>query len=192
MILVNNQLGAQFFIYVYFYSSHVSGSHVPIIRRIIYQCDTCPKHVKVKWSRYRPGVTQRVGRGIALLFHDRSTRRRWVVSSTPRPHFTPWKDPVPIVQEVGWAAGPVRTGGKSRPHRDLIPNRPARNSVAIPTELPSPRPKHVENSNKRTVHEKLCVKLVIYKDCPGCSERKKSVCSPTLHGLNEFNLHGLT
>ena len=38
--------------------------------------------VKVKWSRYRPGVDQRVGRGIALLFHDRGTRRGWVVSST--------------------------------------------------------------------------------------------------------------
>ena len=31
--------------------------------------------VKVKISRYRPGVAQRVGRGIALLFHDRGTRR---------------------------------------------------------------------------------------------------------------------
>jgi len=35
MILVNNQLDAQFFMYVYFYPLHVSGSHVPIIRRII-------------------------------------------------------------------------------------------------------------------------------------------------------------
>jgi len=35
MILVNNKLEAQFFMYVYFYSLHVSGSHVPIIRRII-------------------------------------------------------------------------------------------------------------------------------------------------------------
>ena len=35
IILVNNQLDAQFFMYVYFYSLHVSGSHVPIIRRII-------------------------------------------------------------------------------------------------------------------------------------------------------------
>jgi hypothetical protein len=43
---------------------------------------------QVKWSRYRPGVTQRVGRGIAVLFHDRGTRRWWVVSITPRPHFT--------------------------------------------------------------------------------------------------------
>ena len=35
MILAHNQLDPQFFIYVYFYSLHVSGSHVPIIRRII-------------------------------------------------------------------------------------------------------------------------------------------------------------
>ena len=80
--------------------------------------------VKVKWSRYRPGVAQRVGIGIALLFHDRCTRRVWVVSSTPRPHFTPGKDPVPILQGAGWAPGPVWTGGKSRPHRDSIPDRP--------------------------------------------------------------------
>ena len=34
-VFVNNQLDAQFFfMYVYFYSLHVSGSHVPIIRRI--------------------------------------------------------------------------------------------------------------------------------------------------------------
>jgi len=81
---------------------------------------------KVKFSRYRHGVAQRVGRGIALLFHDRGTRRGWVVSITPRPHFTPGKDPVPILEEAGWAQGLVWTGGKSRPHRDSIPDRPAR------------------------------------------------------------------
>jgi len=57
----------------------------------------CKLSKKVKWSRYRPGVVQRVGRGIVLLFHDRGTRRGWVVSSTPRPHFTSGKDPVPIL-----------------------------------------------------------------------------------------------
>jgi len=61
--------------------------------------------VKVKFSRYRPGVAQRVGRGITLLFHDRGTRNGWVVSSTPRPHFTPGKEAVPILQEAGWAQG---------------------------------------------------------------------------------------
>ena len=67
-----------------------------------------------------------MGRGIALPFHDRGTRRGWVVSSTPRPHFTPGKDPVPILQEAGWTPGSVWTGGKSRHHRDSIPDRPAR------------------------------------------------------------------
>jgi len=46
-------------------------------------------------------MAQRVGRGIALLFHDRGTRRGSVVSSTARPHFNPGKDPVPILQEAG-------------------------------------------------------------------------------------------
>jgi len=98
----------------------------------------CTALVKVKWSRYRPSVAQRVGRGIALLFHDCGTRRGWVVSSMHQPHFTPGRDPVPILQEAGWAPGPVWMGGKSRPNRDSIPDSPARSSVAIPTELPGP------------------------------------------------------
>ena len=35
-----------------------------------------------------------------------------MVSSTSRPQFNPGKDPVPILQEAGWAPGPVWTGGK--------------------------------------------------------------------------------
>ena len=49
-----------------------------------------------------------------------------MVSSTPRPYFTPGKEPVPILQKAGWAPGPVWTVRKSRPHRDSIPDRPAR------------------------------------------------------------------
>jgi len=93
--------------------------------------------LKVKWSCYRPGVAQRVGRGITLLFHDRDTRRGWVVSITPRPHFTPRKDPVPILQEAVWAPGPIWTVGKSRPHRDLIPDRPARNQSLYRMSYPA-------------------------------------------------------
>jgi len=33
------------------------------------------------------------------------------------------KDTVPILQEAGWAPGPVWAGEKSRPRRDLIPDR---------------------------------------------------------------------
>jgi len=99
--------------------------------------DMEPCSIKVKWSRYRPGVAQRVGRLMALLFHDRGTRRGWVVSSTPRPHFTPWKDPVPILQEAGWAPGPVWTGGKSRSHRDSIRDRLARSQSLYRQSYPA-------------------------------------------------------
>ena len=92
---------------------------------------------KVKCSRYRPDVAQKVGRGIALLFHDGGTRRGWVVSSMPRPHFTPGKDPVPILQEAGWAPRPVWTDGKSCPHRDSIPDRPARSQSLYRLSYPA-------------------------------------------------------
>jgi len=60
------------------------------------------------------------------------------VSPTPRPPLPLGKTPVPILQEAGWVPVPVWTGGKSRPHWDSIPDRPARSSVAILTELPGP------------------------------------------------------
>jgi hypothetical protein len=63
-----------------------------------------------------------------------------VVSSTTRSHFTPGKDPVPIVKEAGWAPGPVWTGGKPRSHWDSIPGPSSPWSVALPTELPGPQP----------------------------------------------------
>ena len=63
------------------------------------------KSKKVKWSRYRPGVAQRVGRGIALLFHDRGTRRGWVVSTTPRPHLPPGKTRYPFYRRLGGPQG---------------------------------------------------------------------------------------
>jgi len=65
--------------------------------------------VKVRWSRYRPGVAQRVGRGISLLFHDRGTRRGWVVSSTPRPHLSPGKSRYPFYRRLG---GPQDRSGQ--------------------------------------------------------------------------------
>ena len=52
-------------------------------------------------------------RGITLLFHDHGTRRGWGVSVTLRSIFTPGKVQVPIVQEAGWAPGPVWTGAEN-------------------------------------------------------------------------------
>jgi hypothetical protein len=36
-----------------------------------------------------------------------------VVNSTPRPLYPRERDPVPIVQEAGWAQGPVWTGAEN-------------------------------------------------------------------------------
>jgi len=57
----------------------------------------------------------------------------------PRPLFTHVKDPVPIVQEAGWASGTVWTGAENLATigiRSL--DRPARSSVATTTTLTGP------------------------------------------------------
>ena len=110
---------------------------------LIFRYDSFLIDKEVKWPRYRPGVAQSVGRGIALLFHDRGTRRGWVVSSTPQPHFTPGKEPVPILQEAGWTPGPVWTGGKSRPHWDSIPDCPARSQLLYQLSYPAQAVNHL-------------------------------------------------
>ena len=81
-----------------------------------------------------------MSRGIALLF-SRTFGTSWGWGDQPHAPATstPRKDLLPIVQEAGWALGPVWTGGKTRPHWDSIPDRPARSSVAIPTELHGPQ-----------------------------------------------------
>jgi len=58
-------------------------------------------------------------------------------SSTPRPHFTPERDPVPILQEAEWAPGSVWTGGKSHPHRNSIPDLPARSQSLYRLSYPA-------------------------------------------------------
>ena len=76
--------------------------------------------------------------GIALLFlGPRHSRWGWGVSPTSRPLLTPGKDPVPIVLEAGWAPGPVWTGGKSRPHRDSVTDRPARSQSLYRLSYPA-------------------------------------------------------
>ena len=49
----------------------------------------------------------------------------------------PWKDPVPILQEAGWAPGPVWTGGISYPQRYSIPDDPARRQLLKQLSYPS-------------------------------------------------------
>jgi len=81
----------------------------------------------------------RESRGIALLYFRILHYKGWGVSVTTRPHFTHGKDPVPILQEAGWASGPVWTGAENlAPHRDLIPGPSSPLAVALPATLPGP------------------------------------------------------
>ena len=71
-------------------------------------------------------TAHRGSRDIALPFHDHGTRRLWGVNVTPRPLFSLVKDPVPIVQEAGWAPGPVWTCAENLAHTGIrSPDRPA-------------------------------------------------------------------
>ena len=59
----------------------------------------------------------------------------WVVIATPRPLY-PWKDPVHIVYEAGWAPGPVWTGAKNPAPPPGF--HPRAYQVVIPTVLSRP------------------------------------------------------
>jgi len=67
-----------------------------------------------------------------------------------------------VLQEAGWAPGPVWTGGKSRPHRDSIPDRLARSSVAMLTELPGPLLKLIQTYNFHNTYIILFLSLLIF------------------------------
>ena len=104
----------------------------------------CSVQIKVKVTlvqalRLCTGRTaHKRSRGIALHFHDRGTRREWKVSVTPRPLFTPGKDPVLIVQEAGWAPGPVWTGAENlTPTGIRSSDRPARSQSLYRLSYPS-------------------------------------------------------
>jgi len=85
-------------------------------------------------------TADRGSRSIALIFHDHGTKRGWEVRVTPRPLFTTGKDPVPIVQEAGWAPGPVWTGGKNlAPTGIRFPDRPARSQLLYWLRYPAHR-----------------------------------------------------
>jgi hypothetical protein len=76
--------------------------------------------------------------GIALLFSDLGTRRGWWVSVMAQPLATPGKDPVPSVQETGWAPGPVWTGAENlTPTRIRSLDRPVRSQSLYRMSYPA-------------------------------------------------------
>jgi hypothetical protein len=60
-----------------------------------------------------------------------------VVTVTPRPHSTPGKDPVPIVQETGWAQGRCGQVRKISPPAIRSPDLPARSQLLYRLSYPT-------------------------------------------------------
>ena len=90
----------------------------------------------------------RGSRGVALLFLDHGTRRGLGVSVTLRPLFTPGKHPVSIVQEAGWAPGPVWTGAENLASTGIpSPDRPACSQSLYRLRYPVHIPKKTCTSN---------------------------------------------
>ena len=82
----------------------------------------------------------------------------------PRPHFTPGKDPVPILQEAGWAPGQVWTGEKSRPYRDSVPDPPARSQSLYALSYPAHMYEGTSQNLKVVLHSKLLDVKVYWKN----------------------------
>jgi hypothetical protein len=103
-------------------------------------CEMKVKCTLLQALRFCTGLTAHRGsRGIALLIHDHGSRRGWGVRVTPRPLFTPRKDPVPFVQKAVWAPGPVWTGAENlAPNQNSIPGPSTPQQDAIPTTLIGP------------------------------------------------------
>ena len=110
--------------------------------------------LKLKWSRYRPGVAQRVGRGIALFFHDRGTRKGvsgqqhapapLYPRERPGTHFTGgWVDPRSGLDGQKTSSPPVFDPGPSSPSQSLY--------------RLSYRAHHLLGTSPNSTPEKLCI-----------------------------------
>ena len=119
-------------------------------------------------------TAHRGSRGIALLFLDHGSRRGWGISVTPWPFFIPGKDLVPIVQEAGWAPGPVWTGAENLASTGIrSPDRPARSQSLYRLRYPALTPK--------LVNKKLLYRL--YKYLKGCVRTLLQSFSPSENSL---------
>ena len=122
----------------------VTGSYIPYscIQGIFILKRWTNKCTGVKFTLEQTMKAQRGGRGIALHFLHLGTR--WGGWSTPRPgRFTPGKDPVPIVQEAGWAPGPVWKDGENHtPTGTRSPDRPAHSESLYWLSYPGPLVKY--------------------------------------------------
>ena len=99
-----------------------------------------------------------------------TTARERGEGSASRPgRFTPGKDPVPIVQEAGWAPGPVWTGAENlAPTGVRSPDLPARSQSLYRLSYPA-------HTGKVGLLERCCIKYEVMMNKK--RERRKCVLS---------------
>ena len=70
-------------------------------------------------------------------FFNIGARWRWLLNATPRPLYSREREPVSIVQEAGWAPGPVWAGAENlAPTGIRSPERPARSELLYRLSYP--------------------------------------------------------
>ena len=101
------------------------------------------QHVGIKVGRVKGTVRPRTEGVEVQPYSFFILAARWGEWSTPLTgRFTPEKDPVPIVQEAGWAPGPVWTGAENLAYTGIrSPDRPTRSESLY--RLSYPGPQHV-------------------------------------------------
>jgi hypothetical protein len=88
---------------------------------------------------------QRESTGIAHSFFNFGTRWGWVVNATPRSLYPRKTAPVLIVQEAGWAPGPVWTGAENlAPTGIQSPDRPARSELVYRLSCRGPQRSNIK------------------------------------------------
>ena len=133
----------------------------PLYRRL---CGPQGRSGQMRKISSPPGFDPRTVQPVASRYTDYATRpttylgklTEFIIdgtrSLTPRLLFTPGKDPVPIVQEAGWAPGPVWTGAENLAFTGIrSPDRPARSQSLYRLRYPAHRKHRVITGKKKFV-----------------------------------------
>jgi len=127
-----------------------------------------------------PGFDPRTVQPVTSPYTDYATRPTMALKVTPRPLFTPGKDPVPTVQEAGWTPGPVWTGAENlAPTGIRSPDRAAHSQSLYRLSYPAHHCSKGYAVLQAPPHS-FRVRLMQYANCltdwpSGCSELDKLI-----------------
>ena len=125
---------------IFFFFPIINKYFLMAKRSLLSRCPSYHLILKVKFTPEQAIKTLRGSNGRAMFFFlpRRLMGRGW---STPHPgSFTPGKDPVPIVQEAGWAPWSIWMDAENLATTGFrSPDRPARSESLYRLSYPGPR-----------------------------------------------------